>query len=61
MNLSVTLSGLIATILGLVFTPDETQAFLQLIDAALVVGGIIATYWGRYRQGDVTWYGKKIV
>lgn len=57
--MSITISGLIATILGLVFQPDETQAILQLIDSALVVAGILLAYLGRYRHGDITWYGAK--
>jgi gamma-glutamyl-gamma-aminobutyrate hydrolase PuuD len=57
--ISVTMSGLIATILGLVFTPDESSEILKLVDQLLIVGGIAATYYGRYRQGDITWFGTK--
>lgn len=59
-NQSVTITGLIATILSLVFTPDEANAIMSLVDQSILVFGIAMTYWGRYRQGDITWYGKKL-
>lgn len=58
--MSVTLSGLLVTILSLVFTPEEANTFIEFIDKFILVIGILLTYWGRYRQGDLTWYGKKV-
>lgn len=57
--MSVTISGLIATILALVFTPNETHALMQWLDQTILVIGILATYYGRYRHGDITWYGAR--
>jgi hypothetical protein len=57
--MSVTITGLIATILALVFEPNEAAEITKLIDQALVVLGILLAYYGRYRIGDITWYGKR--
>lgn len=57
--MSVTISGLIGTVLALVFTPQETQEFLKLADQAILVISILVTYYGRYRVGDITWYGMR--
>lgn len=46
-------------VFGLVFTPDESSEILKLIDQLLIVGGIAATYYGRYRQGDINAFGLK--
>jgi hypothetical protein len=57
--MSLTFSGILLTVLGLVFTPDEASTIAHFIDTGIVVVGILATYIGRYRHGDITWYGLK--
>lgn len=57
--MSVTISGLIATILALIFEPNEANEITKLIDQAMLVVGILVTYYGRYRVGDITWYGAR--
>lgn len=55
----MTISGVIATLLSLLFTPDEANEFVKLFDQLVLVYGIVATYWGRYRIGDITWFGAR--
>lgn len=57
--MSLTITGLIGTILALILTPEETSAILSLLDQVLLVAGILLTYYGRYRVGDITWYGTR--
>jgi len=60
MNQSMTMSGVIILVLSLVFTPEESS---QLVDAGFAVlnaVGIMMAYWGRFRQGDITFWGKKV-
>lgn len=57
--MSVTIRGLIATVLAIVFTPDESNVLLNFVDSAILVAGILTTYYGRWRQGDMTWWGGK--
>lgn len=57
--MSLTITGVVTLILGLVLTPEETDTFLKFIDLGVTCFGILATYWGRYRIGDITWYGAR--
>lgn len=69
--MSKTLTGLLITILGLLasqlqidVTQDQISELIMTIvkigSDILVVYGIIHTWYGRYRHGDITWYGKKL-
>ena len=57
--MSLTISGLIATLLGLIFSQTEVAVIMPWLDQTITVGGIILTYVGRYRLGDITWYGAR--
>ena len=60
--MSLTLQGLLVTISATLIRTfeldlDEGQVTEVIASIGLVVG-FIATYVGRVRQGDLTWYGK---
>lgn len=61
-NVSLTISGLatmlVSKLVGEAFTADEVQAFVN-VGGFLV--GFAMTYWGRYRQGDISWWGGRKV
>jgi hypothetical protein len=46
-------------ILVQVFGLSESEV-AQFIDTIGTILAVLAIYYGRYRQGDITWYGKKI-
>lgn len=60
MPISITLAGVIELVLtqimGPVVTSGEVESFVKVVGLIL---GLIMTWYGRYRQGDVTWYGLK--
>ena len=62
-NTSMTISGVAIVLLSFVLEPSDAETVVNNIVAAaeliLPVVGIALTYWGRYRQGDITWYGAK--
>lgn len=62
-NLSMTMGGWLAMLLSqalvwadMPMAPEKVEAGVQVV---LGVAGLLAVYWGRYRQGNITWYGKK--
>ena len=61
---SLTITGLAVVLvmtLGRTFDVDFDEGKVtELVTALALVIGFVATYIGRYRQGDITWYGKKI-
>lgn len=57
--MSLTITGIISMVLSLILTPEETDIVLSFIEQALLVAGIVLAYWGRYRLGDITWYGAR--
>lgn len=57
--MSLTITGVISMLLSLILTPEETNIMMSFIEQALLVAGIILAYWGRYRIGDITWYGTR--
>ena len=64
MNVSLTLQGWVLLVLSMLvkaFEIDLDEGQLTEI-ASWIAAGIAAAviYVGRYRQGDITWYGKKI-
>ena len=64
MNVSLTMQGWILMVLTLIVKSaeidlDEGQITeISVWIATAIAAGIM--YIGRYRQGDITWYGKKI-
>lgn len=64
MNTSLTLQGWVLLVLSMLVKAleidlDEGQVTeISVWLATGIAAGII--YIGRYRQGDITWYGKKI-
>jgi hypothetical protein len=62
--MSLTIRGLAAVILGAFFPEVEVNEFLDLIvkvlDLSATIGGILTIWYARYRQGDITWYGRRI-
>ena len=63
-KMSLTLSSLFITALGFIFEHagikvgnDEIGTF---VNVALQTVGALGIYWGRYRKGDVSWFGKKV-
>lgn len=59
----MTYTGLIVSILGLVLNrigiEYEQNQLLEVVGAFTVVVGWITSAIGRYRQGDISWWGKK--
>ena len=62
--MSFTLQGLLVAILGSLLTkfgiPNVPEQVAQVVSALITIGGWVAVWWGRYRQGGITWYGKKL-
>lgn len=56
MPFSITITGLLTTILGIWFPIEEVSKFL---DAAVSIVGLVLIWWGRIRLGDLTWYGTR--
>ena len=57
--MSLTITGVISMLLSFILTPEETNVVMSFIEQGLLVVGIILAYWGRYRMGDITWYGTR--
>jgi len=60
MNQSLTITGIAVFVLAQVFTPEEANQLVDAGFALLNAVGILMAYFGRYRQGDITWYGRKV-
>lgn len=60
----MTTGGIFVILLSVLIEPQDAQTvvenFVAAVDAILAIVGIALAYYGRYRQGDITWYGKKI-
>lgn len=63
-SFSLTIVGVIVTVLstflegaGIPFTDMQLSQFAESIVFAL---GVLLAYIGRVRQGDITWYGKRV-
>lgn len=50
--MSVTIAGLIIAVLSQFIPVEEAQTIATAI-------GLLMSYWGRYRMGDLTWYGTR--
>lgn len=60
MNQSLTISGAAVVVLSMIFSPEEASALVAAAVGVVKAAGILMIYWGRYRQGDINWYGKKV-
>lgn len=62
-NYSVTQAGNIAVVLGtllkLINVEVGTEELTNVVVAVLVLGGVASSFYGRFRHGDITWYGAK--
>lgn len=59
--MSLTISSLVVMILGIFLkgagfelAPEEIQEFIAVL---LQFVGAVGVYWGRYRAGDLKWFG----
>ena len=63
-KMSLTLSSLFITALGFIFERAGikvgTEEIGTFINVTLQIVGAIGIYWGRYRQGNVNWFGRKV-
>jgi hypothetical protein len=71
MNYSLTIKGLATFAIGWIASQAsvtlEQDSLSVLVDnlilgitAFLQVAGLVLAYIGRYRRGDITWYGRKL-
>ena len=64
MNYSVTYGGALVTLIGFILdkfgVPFATGELEQVVSAALVIGGVLVTFYGRWRHGDVGLLGFKL-
>ena len=60
MKQSITISGAAIVVLSMVFSPEEASALVAAVVGVVKAVGILMVYYGRYRQGDITWYGRKV-
>lgn len=59
--MSLTTNGLFLMVVGYLATKlniDKNNLVITITTIAQIVGLAMA-YWGRYRQGDITWYGAR--
>lgn len=61
--MSLTIQGLVITVLTLLvqtFDLDIDEGYItELVTGIITVVGLVVTYVGRVRIGDITWYGKR--
>lgn len=50
--MSLTITGLLIAILSQFIPLEDAQTIMSAV-------GIIVAFWGRYRIGDLTWYGTR--
>lgn len=55
-NFSLTIIGLLAVILSQVF---DAQIANDLAADLVTLVGILVAWYGRWRKGDLTWYGAR--
>ena len=63
MNVSLTITGLVIFIIGVILdklgVPIAEGAVESFVSTAIEVIGAIVTFFGRYRQGDISLLGRK--
>ena len=59
----MTVSGLLVMLLGNYFqrqgTPIAEGKVESFVEVALLLAGLLIAWYGRYRHGDITWWGRK--
>ena len=55
--MSLTITGLLALVLG--FIIDDVGVAGELAADIVTVAGLLMTWYGRLRLGDITWYGAR--
>lgn len=62
--MSITIRGLLVILItSVIETFNLNFGAEELVDAITGIGliiGFLTAYYGRIRQGDITWYGKKL-
>lgn len=66
MNRSFTIRGLVITFIGFIFQQfeievgeEDLEIFLNVFFAFLQLGGLLLAWYGRWRKGDITLFGKR--
>lgn len=61
--MSLTIQGLIVMILGKFLSwsgiPYVSEDLTTSVTTIVMIIGAAMSYWGRYRQGTITWWGGK--
>lgn len=52
--MSLTIGGIITMLLSQILPLEEVAPF---VDAVVLIGTTAMIWWGRYRLGDITWWG----
>jgi len=60
-GLIVTLIGKVATLVGYQGISLTAEQVITTFSTLAQLVGLAMAYIGRYRQGDITWYGKRYV
>jgi hypothetical protein len=55
--MSITITGIITMLLSQVLPLEEVG---PVVDAVALIVTTSLIWYGRYRQGDITWWGKKV-
>ena len=62
--MSITIIGIIVGLVGLLFQQSGVEIAPEKIQTTVEVTaqfiGLIIAWWGRYRTGDIKWFGKRI-
>lgn len=62
-NYSMTYTGLIVSILGFILNQlgvaYEQNQLIEVVGGGTIVVGWLVALVGRWRQGDISWWGKK--
>lgn len=61
--MSLTIQALLVTIVGTLLAklgiPNTSEQVAQFVAGLVTLIGWVGVWWGRYRQGGITWYGAK--
>lgn len=63
-NFSLTTTSLLVFIVTAVFKQADIDISSHEIEEGVAflvqIAALIGVYWGRFRHGDITWYGRKL-
>ena len=61
--MSITITSFAVYFIGRLLTsagfPIDDTSITHFVSVGLQILGALGIWYGRYRQGDITWYGKK--